>query len=75
VTAVRSVAQKTNDSLFDELKNLKPSTKETSTFFPSYSSPPSSESQFEIDPSVKERQEEIRRRFLEALQRASDRGE
>jgi len=26
-----------------------------------------------MDPSVHERQEEIRRRFLEALQRASDR--
>lgn len=62
------------DNPFDALRNLKPSKENGSSSSyesPTYSSAPSSYGSVEMDPDVRERQEEIRRRFLEALQRAS----
>ncbi len=62
------------DNPFEALRNLKPSKEKGSSSnyeSPVYSSAPNSYGSVEMDPDVRERQEEIRRRFLEALQRAS----
>ncbi|MDZ4786712.1 MAG: hypothetical protein SGJ02_11625 [bacterium] len=64
-----------SDNPFEELRYLKPSKAGSTTTYNYEHDMPNSVVQYDsgMDPSVHERQEEIRRRFLEALQRASDR--